>query len=555
MAMKICLVRVAFPDERNLGYLPTALLSLGAVLEEHRFKVKIVDLEPLIRHKKMSVDKNFHINAAKIIMKENINILGFTTRCDTYPSVLNIARRCKEIDPSCVIIFGGPQATLLDLETLQNFKFVDVIVRGEGELTIVELMNQLRRKNIKGFKDIKGITYREKDNRITRTSDRELIENLDSLPMLAYHLLDGHNDNRSKGSINDKQWTTIEAGRGCPYRCIFCSTSVVLRRTYRLKSPERIVKEIEILKNKYGIKHFFFLHDHLLFDKNSVVKMCNILIKKKLDIFWNCSSRPDNITPDLLKLMVKSGCIGIYFGVESGSQKIQKIIRKNINVSQAFNIIKECEKYNLLTGVSFILGFPDEKESDVNATLKFALDCAVFKKTFIQLHLLAAMPKTLIYEKFKDNLVFTGIFSDVSEGPVGTLKENLDLIKKYPSIFSVFYSVKPKYFSLNFSYNVVNLFLEVLRIYRVPCHIIMKEFNLTPLELFRKLYNQINKANKADVIITKQMVRRVFSKFAKDIYGPENTDYAFLKSIIKFEIKNYNKLIKEMPVFMDRLQS
>jgi len=541
--MAICLIRVGFSDERDIGYLPVSLLSLGAALEKRKFKVKIVDFEPLVRQDKMALDKNFHAKAANIIMRENINILGFTTRCDTYPSVLNVARRCKEINPSCTIIFGGPQATILDKETLGEFKFVDIIVRGEGELTIVELMRRLKDK--KGLNNINGITYRGSDGRVIRNPDRALIKNLDSLPPLAYHLLDGYENGKKVNSF-DKKWTTIEAGRGCPYNCVFCSTSLVLKRTYRMKSPERIVKEIETLKKKYGVMYFFFLHDHLLFDKKIIAEICNLLIEKNLDIYWNCSSRPDDISPELLKSMVQSGCFGIYLGVESGSQRIQRLIKKNIDVSKVLNIVRKCEKYNLLIGLSFIIGFPDERLEDINATLKLALGCSLSRKIFIQLHLLSPMPKTPLCEDCKDRLIFTGIFSDVAEGPAVKFQENLDLIKKYPSIFSVFYSIKPKHFSLSFFYNIANVFLEILLIYRVSCHIIMKEFKFTPLGLFEKLYASTDKKGKKDFVLTREQVGKIFSDFAVGLYEPKSAAATFMKSILRIEVKKYQR-VKSQP--------
>lgn len=545
--MKICLINSNFDsgEDRERLNVPIALLSLGAILEENGHTVKIVDLRELIKQKKLAIDRNFHNNAAKIIINKNIDILGFNTRCDTYPTVLNIAKKCKEFNPSCTIIFGGPQATLLDIETLKKFGFVDIIVRGEGELIIVELMNRLKDKE--GLQRVAGITYRGFHGEIIRNPDRKLIENLDSLPQLAYHLIGEYSNN---GNIFRNKWASIEVGRGCPYNCIFCSTSLVQRRIYRMKSPERIIKEIEFLKKRYGIKYFNFIHDHFLFDREKTMKICDILAQKKPSIYWHCSSRPDAITPELLKIMVKAGCQGIYFGIESGSQKIQKSIQKNIDVSIVPNIIEECERYNMTIIASFIIGFPDEKEKDINATLKLASLCSLSIKCFVQFHLLTPMPKTVLFERYKDRLIFTGLFSNIVDKQIARLKENLSLIERYPSMFCGYYGIKPKHISINVPYNIVNIFLVLFNFHRLSCHIVMKEFKFKPMELFRKLYKKISKGNCGkDFIILKPKIKKYFPQIIDYIYIKRKVNSDFIKSIIKFEIKKYNgykqKFIKE----------
>ena len=552
--MKICLINLVNSDyviaslfvrdnrDNNIVYSPpVGLLSLGAVLEKNGHTVEILDLEGLMKQKKLVIDRNFHNNAAKIILNKNIDILGFNTRCDTYPGVLNIAKKCKKLNPSCIIIFGGPQATLLDIETLEKFRFVDIIVRGEGELTIVELMNRLKDKE--GLQGVAGITYRGFHGEIIRNPDRKLIENLDTLPQLAYHLIDKYNNN---GNMFKNMGFGIEVGRGCPYNCIFCSSRLVHKQMHRMKSPENIIKEIEFLKNIYGIKWFNFLHDHLLFDKEKIMELCDIFVQRKLNVYWGCSSRPEGITPELLKIMVKAGCQAIYFGIESGSQRIQKFIQKNIDVSIVPKIIEECEKYNIEITASFIIGFPDEKIEDINATLNLALRCSLFINCIVQLHLLSPMPRTPLFERYKDRLIFTGLFSDTADPQLSRLKENLSLIKRYPFIFCNYYGFKPKHISINLPYNIVQVFIVILIVFRLSCLMIIKEFKFRPMWLFRRLYKKISKENcrKGCFILTETM-KQHFPQIIDYIYTQRRTDPSFIKSIIRSEIKNYDEsLIK-----------
>src|SRR4030042_1236482 len=154
--MRICLVNSNISQKGSVGDFQVAnfqrgFLGLAAVLEKNGHRVEFVDLAWLIKQGKLAINASFHRNAAELIIKQGIDILGFNTRCDTYPNVINLAKRCKELNPGSTIIFGGPQASFTDEETLKNLDFVDIIVRGEGEYTLLEIINAL--KENKGLAD------------------------------------------------------------------------------------------------------------------------------------------------------------------------------------------------------------------------------------------------------------------------------------------------------------------------------------------------------------------------------------------------------------------
>jgi len=296
------------------------------------------------------------------------------------------------------------------------------------------------------------------------------------------------------------------------------------------------------LKSRYGVRHFSFLHDHFLFNREKVKEFCRILTRRKLNIDWNCSSRPDNVDPELLEFMVKSGCRGLYFGIESGSQRIQKSIRKNIDVSTLPGIIEECEKYNMLIVCSFIIGFPEEREEDINATLRLALKCSLFKKCFVQLHLLAPMPGTQLFDRCKDRLIYKGLFSDVADERIARLKENVDLIKRYPHIFCVYYGIKSRHIFFNSIYNIVNVFLVIFAAYRLSCRIILDESGYNPTDLFREIYKKLSKGkDKNNFAVPKSEIKKNFPDSIDYIYKRERLNAGFIKSIIKFEIRKYKE--------------
>ena len=551
--MKICLVNSNISQKGSDGDMQIVnfqrgFLSLAAFLEKNGYAVNVVDLGWLYKQGKLEINADFHRNAAKHIIKQGINLIGFNTRCDTYPNVVNLARKCKELNPNATIIFGGPQASFTDEETLKKLPFVDIVVRGEGEYTLLELANALNAN--KPLTNIQGITYRE-NGRVIRNIDREHIKDLDSLPLPAYHLIDKYI--RSDDKLLFKYFCAyLETGRGCPYRCTFCGSTLMDRNHNRLRSPQEIIKEIILLKNKYHFNYFIFGHDHFLANKKMVKRICRSIVAKKLDIKWTCSSRVDAIgmlDEKLLETMSKAGCVGIFFGVESGSQRIQKIIRKNINVSLVPEVIQECQKHGIYARAAFIMGFPEETKEDMNATLELALKCRQIKKCEPHIRLLGPMAGTDIFARNKDRLVFTGFRSDMSGGPLVNLKSNMDLAKKYPSLFSVFYVVKPRHVPTTLPNEAVTTFVKLLYTYPMSTYLGIKELKITPLDLLEELKKWAKKkgsgSSKKSSIIKNLESKKYFPLFLKYLYKRNKVSFDFLKPITAAEEGKCEKYIRQ----------
>jgi len=516
------------------------LLSMAAVLEENKYKVKIINLFQLIKQGKIIADRMFCNNAARFIIEQDIDILGFNTRCDTYPIVLNIARRCKELNPDSTIILGGPQSTFTDLETLREFPFIDIIVRGEGERTLLDLMRLLNRDKGRNLRDVTGITYREND-RIMQNKPRELIKDLNSLPMPAYHLVADYFPTPDELKYG---WVYISIGRGCPYNCTYCSTGKMWQRCYRLRTPQNILREIKFLKKRYGIKRFYLGHDNFLTKKEDIEKICSLLLQSKIDIKWTCSSRIDSIDPDVLKIMSKAGCQRIFFGIESGSPKIQKVIQKNINVSVIPDRLKECEKYNIAAVLSFIIGFPEEKTEDLNATLEWALRARLSGNSYSYIRPLTPIPGTALFMKNRKRLVLRNSWDHLYL--IGDLIKKVswskNLIKKYPFIFSSFYAVKLKYFPKNLPYEAVTAFSTLLCAYPMSSYIALHELRISPLALLQGLEfwgkkRGLNRGKKA-VALLRFLCLRHFPAFLEDMYKQKDVSIKFVAHVLNLEKKN-----------------
>lgn len=512
--MKSCLIEPlgVILDFEEKVKIPLGLLVLGSILEANGHEVKIVDFSLITQRKRLKADNNFYLNAARIIANSEADILGFTSMCNSYPVALGIAQECKKNNPEYKVIFGGPQATFVDVETLKNFPFVDIIVRGEGEVTIAELMYKLERKET--LRGVKGITYRE-GNKIIRNEDRELIRDLDTLPFPAYHLISVE----EYWGKNSKEFVLpIETGRGCPFNCIFCSSALMWQRRFRLKSPERILQEIRLLKQKYKIKTFNLIHDTFTVNKLTTVKFCTLLAKSQLHIEWQCTTRVDCVDADLLARMSESGCRRIFYGIESGSAKIQENIEKKLNLQNALEVIKNTAEKGIAPVVSFIIGFPEGTIADLNNNLKFAIECISVGARGFGLHILAPLCGTTLFKRYKDKLLFTNCISNVSLlWPIKILKNRIRWIKRYPEIFSSFYNIKPTNLSIKLLFEIQEVFFQFSHLFIVEKDflIIYKKLKLQPLDLFWEWKKWVKKEKKVKNIcgIKKEKTLGYFIEF------------------------------------------
>ncbi|MEM3441643.1 MAG: radical SAM protein, partial [Candidatus Bathyarchaeia archaeon] len=278
----------------STGHLPFALLGLGylaAVLEKNHYEVDVVDCQVL----KLSTE-----GFKSEIEKRKPDIVGITATTLTYKSGLNLAKIAKEVNPNCLTIMGGPHVTFWDDKALQECPELDVIVRREGEITLLELVQRVEAG--KSFHDLLGITYR-KNGQIMRNPDRPYIEDLDSLPFPARHLWPMERLREYEDVLY------LAASRGCTFWCEFCATVRMHGRKFRMRSPKNIVDELEFLNKTYGVSKFTFCDDAFTVDQARTEALCREIINRKLKIQWNCGTRVDMITKEMLAKMKEAGCI------------------------------------------------------------------------------------------------------------------------------------------------------------------------------------------------------------------------------------------------------
>ena len=319
----------------------------------------------------------------KIIIQENPIIVGIPCVTPTITDVYKISTLIKKIDNNIKIVVGGPHPSALPEETI-FYKDIDIVVIGEGEITFLEILEKFN------LNEIKGIYYKE-GNKIKHTQPRPLNQNIDSLPIPTYDLL----------PIKKYTYTFIGkclifvTGRGCPYRCAFCSSKVINKGKMRLRSVQKVVDEIEYLYKKHNIKALKFVDDTFTAIPERTIELCKEIRKRKLKIKWGCDTRVNTLSPELLKEMKKAGCCLIKFGIESGDEKILKIIKKDITINQVREAVEMTKKAGIEAHGFFILGNPYDTEETIQKTIDLAKDLNL---DYVQFSMMTPYPGTEVYD-------------------------------------------------------------------------------------------------------------------------------------------------------------
>ena len=303
--------------------------------------------------------------------------------------LINIA---KQAQPQAVTMLGGSHGTFWDENALNEYPSLDIVVRREGEITFIELLEKLQSQS--SLSNVLGITYRNGD-KIVRNADRPFIQDLDSLPFPAHHLLSLENLRH-----NGKILFPLISSRGCVFWCDFCSTVRMFGRGYRMRSPKNVVDEMQLIHDKYGIEQVTFYDDAFTVDRNRVMKICDELHARKLHMTWDCGTRVDMVDRELMKTMREAGCIAVWLGVESGSEAILGAMNKKIKLEQTRLAYKTAHEVGLMTIANVVLGFPGETEQTAKATIRFVKE---LNPEDVGFYVATPYPGTPMYEEVKKN--------------------------------------------------------------------------------------------------------------------------------------------------------
>ncbi len=384
MKPQVTLVNPAAPVGAAM-HMPFALLGLGylaAILEKNHYQVDVIDCQLL----KFSLD-----DFRSEISKRQPNIVGVTSSTLTYQSALKLVKIAKEICPNCITVAGGPHVTFWDDKALEECPELDIVVRREGENTMLELVQKIEAE--KSYDDVLGTTVR-KDGKIVKNPDRPYIEDLDSLPFPARHLWPMERLREYEDILY------LAASRGCVYWCEFCTTVRMHGRKYRMRSPQNVVDELEFLHKTYGVKKFTFCDDAFTVDQPRTEVLCNEILQRGLKIEWNCGTRVDMITKELLAKMKDAGCISVWFGVESGTQQVLDAMKKGISPELTIKVLGWVRELGLKPVPNVILGFPGETKKTAWKTIKFVEKIAPDDVGFY--NVATPFPGTPMYDMVKE---------------------------------------------------------------------------------------------------------------------------------------------------------
>jgi radical SAM superfamily enzyme YgiQ (UPF0313 family) len=403
------------------------LASIAAVAERENHRISIYDPKREVRFGRHPYDRYFYDRAAEDIFARSPEAVGFTTLGCSFLFAVNVAARLKRLNPDLPIMLGGPHATMLSREILNAYDQFDLVVRHEAEETFPQVLANLDRR---AFDKIAGVTWRTGNGpQIRATEGAPKIEDLDSLPVPLYDLYpvrDLHLD-----------LMRIEAGRGCPFDCNFCSTATFFQRSYRLKSPERLLSELDSLHDRYGATEFKLDHDLFTVNRRKVMAFCEVLEGR--DYKWRVSARTDCVDPELLESMASAGCIGLYFGIETGSVRMQQLTSKRLKLDGIDRIFDTAQNLGIEITTSFITGYPEETRKDQDESLDLIGRC--FRRPqdacIPQLHILLPEPGTPLFAQHRPALQYDGYGTKFN----ARLLHGSDRaeILRFPDLYSTYY--------------------------------------------------------------------------------------------------------------------
>lgn len=342
-------------------YVPLGIAYLVAILENNGIFVDCLDYQ---------VEPIDFLKLKKIIKDKEINVVGITSSTPQIFTSYKLIDQIKYWQPQMTVLMGGIHPSVFPEEAISHG--ADVVIRGEGEATFAELVPALVERDEAALVNIRGISYRSQRG-ILHNLGRERIKDLDAIPFPARHLFSFPQKYLPFLKFKKQNFSAHLIGsRGCSGHCVFCNKQIFNQKITK-RSAQNILKEIVMLKKKFGVQEVSFADDFFTYDIERVKQLCRLLIKNKVRIRWACSNtRVDSIDKEMFALMKASGCYRVLFGVESGNNQILKKIGKNITLSQVKKVFQLAKQAELMTGGYFMIGHHVDTPKTIKQTIHFA---------------------------------------------------------------------------------------------------------------------------------------------------------------------------------------
>ncbi|NOZ22683.1 MAG: radical SAM protein [Planctomycetes bacterium] len=390
-------------------FFPLSLGYLGAVLRDANHQVRIYNADigpdtptferPWLDAQRTSGQERYLQALAdrahpvwdeiRSVMKQQTpDMVGISIQSPALPSAKIVAHLAKEELPDCVVVAGGPHPNACPEEVMDD-KNIDFVVRGEGEVTIVELVDAL--EDARSLSTIEGICLR-KGRRVIVNPLRPYIKDLDSLPFPAKDL------RLFPDLYSDTHMGTIIGSRGCPYQCTFCDSRGLWGTKVRFRSVDNIISEIRQLGRDFGCRRFHFVDDTLTLKRSRLLHFCKAVRATGLGFEWLCSSRADAIDATSARMLHLSGCTAVLIGAESGSERMLRIMKKQVDIDKVRKAIALVRREGMQVITTFLVGTPDETEEDIRKTIRLVRE---LKHDLVYVNTYVPYPGSEMHEQVK----------------------------------------------------------------------------------------------------------------------------------------------------------
>jgi len=404
---------------------PLSIMSLSAILKKKGHKVYVKD--GFFTKKK---------DILEFMKRYSVDVVGVSCVSYNFGRAKEIFKEIKKEFPKVVTIIGGAHPNAVKEKCLKESKHIDVVVYGDGEYTMLDILDRLKKKeNLRG---LKGTGVRE-GGKIIKNPPRPFIKNLDDLPFLDRECIDIKNYQPTAFFYKKLPWTAMFGSRGCPYKCIFCHSS----KQVRFRSPKNIVDEIEFIIKKYGIKDITFYDENFVLNKGWVIDICNEILRRKIKVIWCANARVDCVDEEMLKLMKKAGCWRLLWGIESGVQKNLDRLKKEFTIEKVRKTINLTRKVGIESYGMFIFGTPEETYQEALKTIEFSCNLNLDYANYNAIDL---FPGTKLYEEVKNEPGFLGL-KGLGGGGISYVSPQMTIVKLKKLIeiaFKKFY-LRPSY--------------------------------------------------------------------------------------------------------------
>jgi len=381
----------AAPGDRVQLVPPIGLLYLAANCRKYGLDVSIIDAAAL----GYGIDET-----VKSILAGKPKFVGFSANTLSISSAARCAKKLRELAPDTFNIIGGPHVSSCPERTMELFNHFDAGVIGEGEQTIVELIDAVKVE--KDLERVTGIVYRSGDE-IKKTLPREYIKDLDELPMPAWDLLPSYKAYKpSSTRFSRPPVGSIITSRGCPGECTFCDRSV-FGRVWRGHGADYVLEMIKENIRRHHIRSLVINDDTFVINRKRLVRICERMAEERFNLKWSCSARINEMTLEKLQLMKKAGCFQIAYGIESGSQAILDLMKKKTSPDHMRKVIEDTRRAGIRSKGYFIIGHPGETSETMQETIDFALSVPLDDAQFT---FLTPFPGTEVYQKAKESGFF-----------------------------------------------------------------------------------------------------------------------------------------------------